>query len=228
MWDVLSVRNTAVAVGVLSFINLALFTYFHKTKKTCKGFSHWYAASFLFCIAIILFALRNIIPDFLSIVIANGLFVFCLSLITHGMNLLMERVSTYIVDVVCVVGAYVSLSYYTFVIPDLGMRVLFLSTFISILLLHYAISTWNQFNRQEASIPHIVHFGILGLGLWHTLKVLGVLSNLFPMVDYIKDNCCLNICCNTTMFFFLCCMAYGVIQLHSDDSKPLEFVEENM
>lgn len=107
MVDLKTMFVCLIVVEIL--LTLALFLYW-KTQKTYPGFYEWILASFVTSVGNILFTLRDVFPDFLTIVIANTLAVLSSILVLYAVKLYFtnrtSRRETYLVSIPLVMALY--------------------------------------------------------------------------------------------------------------------------
>jgi len=96
-------------------------------ERACR---HWAAGGALVAAGFLAVWLRGLIPDFVSIVLANAMFVAGYGLVVVGVNVFTGRPARLGWLVVATVGVFAWASYFTYGVADIGARVVVISTVI--------------------------------------------------------------------------------------------------
>ena len=170
--EYLDMRTTFVVVSMLGLVLLVCMIYVSQTRKTYPGFHYWTASAVLYFMGNSLLGLRGILPDFFSIVLANALVTATFWIIPYGLALFVQRrhpVWPYLLPVL-VVAAWVS--YFTYVSPDIRLRIMFLSVMFTVATL-YSIVLFKRYVPpflNGSSLLLTVTFS--GGALWSTGRLL--------------------------------------------------------
>jgi len=126
---------TAAVILVISFsvaliMSGILFVIARNYPKNIHGLSQWYQSSFVLALALPLFVARGHIPDLLSIVLANLLILVCFMLMNSGTRKFAGARAYNNKLLFVFVWIYILLfTWFTYIQPNIGMRVICLSLF---------------------------------------------------------------------------------------------------
>jgi len=131
--------------SLASFINLMaciIMLYSYRTRKTYPGFGHWVWASFLLFAGMLLLSMRKLLPEVVTVIIANGLTACFFVMITHGIHLFYQKAIKsrhYFWPVFLMVMGFL---YFTYISPDLAARIVLLSLLACVFLMISAYSVY--------------------------------------------------------------------------------------
>lgn len=123
----LDVRTLAFVSGLIPFILGVIMAVYWRTRRVYDGFGRWVVANFLLGIGFLLLDLRGFIPDFLSIIVGNGLIIYSLVLMYEGIQLFFNRPAINIWNYLILVTYIVLQFYLTYTRPDINARIILAS-----------------------------------------------------------------------------------------------------
>jgi hypothetical protein len=123
---------TVVMMFVSALLSIVLFLLW-QSRKTCPGFGFWTAGNALNTAGFLLMFLRGMIPDILSIVLSNLLVLFSLVLFLEGVRWFRGVAGRMIFSLSLFVFPVLLIPYFTFVIDNIGMRVIIFSAFAAVI-----------------------------------------------------------------------------------------------
>ncbi len=145
----LDIRSLSVVLTGASAMASVIMILVWKTRKTYAGFGFWAAGNAASTVGFLLFALRGIIPDILTIVLANVLVLSTAALYLEGTRRFRGVSGRKILSIFLVIFFAVSLSYYTYVDNDAGVRIVILSLFVA---LFYALVAWELLGNAPSDL----------------------------------------------------------------------------
>lgn len=89
----MDIRTLICATAIVSLSSAAIVFFIHKLRFPEKGILFWVNGSFTIACSLSLLALRGIIPDFITIVIANTFITLGFALLWNGMRMFANRSS---------------------------------------------------------------------------------------------------------------------------------------
>jgi len=140
--------------SLASFVNLVvciIMVYFYRTRKTYTGFGHWVWASFLLFIGMLLLSMRHLLPDLITIIIANGLTACFFVMITQGIHLFYQKSISWLYYFLPVLLMALGFLYFTYIRPDINARIVLLSLLIVVF---HMISAYSVYK-----LPKTVSYG---------------------------------------------------------------------
>lgn len=127
MTAALDIRSLSLAAAVVSLVLCIFLLYFQATRRTYPGFRLWATGSLAMGSGMILLALRGLIPDFLSVLIANILIVTELVLIRRGLAAFAGQQPAPWPDAAFLALYTILIGWFTYFQPDTAARVILLS-----------------------------------------------------------------------------------------------------
>jgi PAS domain S-box-containing protein len=128
----LDIRTLALMVVAISFTLSIVMIFILQTRKTYPGFGLWTAGNTFFAVGFLLVTLRGSIPDVLSVVIANLVFLVSTLLYYEGVRSFCGMTSRKAVYFFLVLFIVILQSYFTFIQNDVGIRIIIVSLFLGI------------------------------------------------------------------------------------------------
>ena len=204
-----------VAFSVLFASGLCMGYYFI-ARRTFPGFGAWALGANLSALSFFLLALRDIVPDFISIIVANGLGILSVFLMYYGFkSFAEEKVEPRLHIIGMVLYSLILFPYFTYVSPDLNFRIVLVSFatgayFFVSALVHYRAAR-RKLNRLNllvvGSLAALVCLR-LSRGLFYLFSEnigngymsSGILSGLFILV----------------LIMLSVCLVIGLMQLNSE------------
>lgn len=117
-----------VSVG---FSVLVTATLWLQNRQHFAGLGYWFAASGMLFTGMVLIFFRNSIPDFFALTVGNSLLAIGIVLLHFGLERLLERRSSYHVNLRLLVGFLILHAIFSYQSPNLQVRVLLFSAFMA-------------------------------------------------------------------------------------------------
>jgi len=166
---ILDIRTVGIFSAITPLILGCIMLVYLRERKVYGGFGRWILANFSLAFGYAFISLRDLIPDFLSIVLGNLLIVYSAILIYEGIELFNDRPPFSRLNYL-VLGIYIVLQLtFTYAVPDINLRVAVSSLVLFMLILR---------SGQSLLLPSIPE-------LQWTLRSAGyvfVITALFPLV----------------------------------------------
>jgi diguanylate cyclase (GGDEF)-like protein/PAS domain S-box-containing protein len=174
MLDMRSVLAVQILVLFVCFV-VMLITW-RQNRKRYKGLSCWTFMLGLSCVGYALLTLRDIAPDFVSIILAN-LFIICaFVLFNRGIVLFYGIKSRHLPSILAVLGFILLQAYFTYVQPDIHARILVISfSFILI----YGHGLWMLLFRIESKHRIVSKYMIWSTAVVIALNAYRIVIHLF-------------------------------------------------
>ncbi len=156
MLDMKTVLLSSVISNALVTLFIALLWY--RNRKRYEGLSFWLMDFILQMAGFILLSLRNVIPDYISIVIANSMIIIGIVFIYIGLERFVQKQRPQTHNYILVVVFIGLMSYFTLGLPDIEIRTIIINGALVILTLQCA---WLMVRRVDLSLRRVT----LGVGL---------------------------------------------------------------
>ncbi len=195
MNELFDMRTILLFDSLLSLAICLLMIHYASTQKTYAGFSHWTAAAFLASVGSLLVGLRDLVPVFVSIIIANLSLTCSWLLVKRGLEAFFNQEPSYRLDAALFVLFSSTFSYYTMGAPNLTARVVLVSVYLGYLSLHSAritrIGTTKLFSSSKSFLPYwLLTSGLVCMAL----PVVAFFEHLLPLSSFMAINLPHKIC----------------------------------
>lgn len=132
MFDLFNVRTLSFISSIISLILCICMIYVSQTRKTYSGFTQWTIASILYIFALALLSMRSVVPDFISVIVANTLIIAGNGFIAYGLELFTKSTRKLWLFFMLTLSMVVLFLYFTYYQPNVNMRIIVISTIITI------------------------------------------------------------------------------------------------
>jgi diguanylate cyclase (GGDEF)-like protein len=183
----LDIRTLSI-VATLSTVLLAAAMLLLKSVNPGEpAIRHWALGALLMALAFCLIALRNLIPGFLTIVIANSSLAAGYALLLSGIGVFVGRPVQRATAPIIFAGTMLVFIYFTSVTPSINARIVIISallaglSFWSAMLLLQEMPANMRLTRGVTAAAFIVH------GAYHALRA-GLTFGAEPVQDLMKAN----------------------------------------
>lgn len=156
------------------------------TRKVYPGFKTWTIATLLNSIGMISLSLRNILPDFVTIVIANLLLTFFFVLIARGLIEFADGKQKLWLDIVPVAVISAAFLYFTYYSPNVSARVIAISLVIAALCGRNILIICKQIPLILFSTNWFLLMSLILMGGWFLLRTLFTLIFENQIVDFMS------------------------------------------
>ena len=173
MLDMKTVMFSYVITNIL--ITVVIFALWRQNRDRYDGLSYWLADYLLQAVGLLLILLRDIVPTFISMVTANSLVILGILLLLMGLERFAGKARPQTHNVLLLIVFVFSLSYFTFLQPDLSIRNMIASAAIILLTGQCA---WTMLYRVDAPLKPITR----AVGVVFSLYVLVGLTRIVTLV----------------------------------------------
>jgi len=128
MTQFFDIRTLSVVMGVTVFVLGLSMAHYSVNRKTYAGFGAWTTGTILFSLAFFLIALRQILPSFITIVVANGLIYSAFALFYLGFKSFADKKGNpYLHIVIVLLLSLLLVPFFTYVAPSVNARISLIS-----------------------------------------------------------------------------------------------------
>ena len=120
----LDLRSITLVLALVCAVLSIMMALIWKTRKTYPGFGYWTAGDALNAVGFLLIALRGMIADALSIVLANVLLLGAAALFLKGVRSFRGVAGRTVISALLIVLQLLVTLYFTFVIDNVGVRII--------------------------------------------------------------------------------------------------------
>lgn len=137
---IIDVRTMGILSALIPLVLGLLMGVYWRQRKVYGGYGRWVLANLIFSVGFTLFSLRGLVPDFISIILANVLVVYGQVLIHEGIEAFYGRRpfrrSNYLVLAAYIIAQW----FFTYIQPDINLRIVVTSLVYCILILRSGLS----------------------------------------------------------------------------------------
>jgi signal transduction histidine kinase/DNA-binding NarL/FixJ family response regulator len=169
---------------VTVFMSVAMF-FFWRVQKTYDGFAEWVLTAFFAAICYVLYLLRGVIPDFLSIFAANAGIPAVLILRLQGTRKYFGRPSVNLLYLLILVGVFIWYAYFLYADNNIQLRTFMLS--LSVAFMTMMLSMEFYLNRKRGNSFLNITISALNLIYGAIFLTRGIIILKTPDYIFLKD-----------------------------------------
>jgi hypothetical protein len=182
----IDIRTLSVVASIISLVLCICMIYIFSTRKTYSGFTQWTIAAILYSFGMVFMGLRGILPDFISIIVANTLIIAGCASIACGLELFTNSTRRMWLFISLIVSMLLLFLYFTYYSPDINARIIVISVIITIF---YGYSAY----LVHRHVPHLINdrnrflvvvFSVQAL--WSVLRVIHAIFINNAIADYVN------------------------------------------
>lgn len=166
MQQFLDIRTLSFITGVTALAMFICMAHVALRHKTYPGFHHWGAAFLANCLGLVATSMRNVLPDTVSIVLAQSLNLAAPILICRGLIRFCGRRQANWLDIAGLVSLAGLLAYFTYVDHSLRLRTVFFSFWMAVFYLRAAWLARFPVARVLGGCNYLLAVALAAAGLW--------------------------------------------------------------
>lgn len=183
----LDMKTLSFICGLISALMSLTLIIVLKTTKTYKGFAYWTAGFVANAIGMILLSLRNIAPDFISIIVANFSVTIFLILCDRGISIYCKQSSNNYLHITIIVAQIFSFLYYTYNSPNVTARIIIISGFFTIVSGHSLFILFKYYKTILNKQPILLYSGYLIGFSWFLVRTIFTAYTNPVINDFMKS-----------------------------------------
>lgn len=152
----LDIRTLCLICGIVSIFLSFPLGYTVLYRRVYPGFRLWAVAFIINGVGFILLGHRGLLPDFLTVVVANTLIVSHLAMISRGISTFTGQLSNIWLDILPVACVVVAFVYLTYVKPDVNMRIILISIAIALLFFRCGLLKVRSFSSHLSTADRVL------------------------------------------------------------------------
>ncbi len=186
MEQFLDIRTLSFMTGFISILLSITMIVIYINSKTYEGFLPWVIAFSLNAISMILISLRTLVPDFISIIIANLIITLFLMFLDYGLTLFFHKkengwVTTYIPLLLIQTMWFI---YFTYIDNNIPMRIIFINAMFIGLLAHSAYTIHKYSAKILQHKQWFLISTLLTLSVWYVIRLIFTLMSDNEIVHF--------------------------------------------
>ena len=186
MLHLLDIRSLSFISSIISLVLSVCMVYISLTRKTYNGFSQWTTASILYSFGMVLMSLRGILPDFISIIVANTFLMAGFVFIAYGLELFTDSTRRIWLFASLVTITIILCLFFTYYSPNVNARIIAVSTIIALVygysgcLVHIHIPRLIDDRNTFLVVLFIIQ------AMWNVLRVIHAVFIESNITDYMQ------------------------------------------
>ena len=120
----LDIRTLSALTSLVNLTICVIMLYVYRTRKTYPGFGQWVYSALLLFIGMLLLSLRGILPQFITVIIANTLIASFFVMIPYGIRVFFQKRIHLTYFSAPVVLTALFFIYFTYINPNISARVI--------------------------------------------------------------------------------------------------------
>jgi len=129
MAEYFDIRTLSLITSVVAISCFSVMFYVAIKRKIYPGFIEWTVAYLLNSVGMVLLALRDVLPDFFSIIIANSFILLYFIFSTRGLQRFSGTSQKNWIDISVLVFLIISFGIFTYILPNITIRIFIISGF---------------------------------------------------------------------------------------------------
>jgi len=125
------IRALSLTSSLISLVLCICMIFIFATRKTYNGFLYWTIASVLYGLCMVLMSSRGVLPDFVTIVVANTCLAAGCGAVAYGLELFLECRKQLWLFAVLTLFLFLSYLVFTFIFPSVTARIILISSVIA-------------------------------------------------------------------------------------------------
>ena len=186
MIRLLDMRTVLIVCGLVSLSLTLPMVYASLRNKSFPGFHIWTVGFILSGVGVILTGCRGLIHDFFTIVASNALILANLSLISIGLMRFTGRTSRLLQEFLPMMIAVGLLSYFTWLSPDVNMRIVIVSSALVVLYFRIGMIGLRELAGHFGSRNWLLCLTCLTASLWFVVRVVVTLLAHKQLIDFMS------------------------------------------
>ena len=151
-------------------------SYVYKNRKTYPGFREWTLAYALNFIGFVFLSLRNVLPDFITVISANALIALCFVLIARGLIDFAESEQNLWMDI-CPISVLILLFFYfVYFSPSVNARIVVISSTIMLISFRCAFITHRKITGLLDGKNRLLTAAFMWVASWLLLRTVLTVS----------------------------------------------------
>jgi hypothetical protein len=183
MENFLDIRTLSVITSVVSVFIFFMMLSIAVKKKAYPGYFEWTIAALSNSLGMILLGMRNILPDFITIIISNILILLYLTFNARGLERFSNSKQKTWFDISVIIILTGTFCIFTYLYPNVNMRIIIISGLISLCCFRCCYIVWRKLPAVLNEKQILLFSAFAFLGLWHFSRV--IMTGLFE--DQISD-----------------------------------------
>src|SRR5215831_3605529 len=153
-WNVLQFDNrTATVVGALAAFSVSVLSaLLWRTRQTYPGFGRWILGNCCACLSLAALVVRGVVPDWMSVVIANGGAFAGVALLLEGNRAFLHLPAACQQARILVGIGMLAQIYFLFGVDDIGARILVASICIGVLTIASAVTLFRGMGLNQKPV----------------------------------------------------------------------------
>ncbi len=184
----LDIRTLSVVLGLVSMTMSLIMIYVKLTQKTYKGFVCWTIAAISLSAGMMLYSMRGVFSDFLTVILANLFVLLFFVLITYGLNFYLKRFVSCKWFLLLFSLYLLSFVYFTYFNPSIDSRIVVISIFVSAFLFYSAWTVLKHSKNLEIKPNGLLIFSFLVLGIFSVVRIFATLISNNRIISFMDPS----------------------------------------
>ena len=223
----LDIRTLIVMLAIATACSAFVIFLVHRLRFSVQGTLFWAYGCFMAACALVLTALRGILPNFITIVVANTVVVYGYSIIWSGTRIFLRRSSLLKISLTAPLAITPFLFWYSEVSPSMATRMLLVFTMLIIFSSAIAYELFKTSKETNRIAQRFTGYVYVANALF--LLILYTPTALMPEYESYLNSGGLTIGLYLWLFVFVSGVTFGMIMMISEKLEgDLKSVETNL
>lgn len=169
--DFFDIRTLSLITGIVSISIFSCMLFVALKRKIYPGFIEWTIGSLSNSIGTILLSMRDFLPNFVTIVIANNLILIFHILIARGIAKFSGNSQKWWIDLIPPIFLTITFILFTYPFPNVNYRILIISFFLFVYCVRINYLVFKKLPSIINEKPLFLFIMVLILGGWHAFRL---------------------------------------------------------
>ena len=167
----LDIRSVSLMIGINILVLGLCMLYYYFSRKTYQGFQDWTIGINLFGLALFTIAFRNLLPHFISIILANAMICLAFILFYRGFKIFAGNGFLWRIHILLfVLVSWILFPIFTYITPDVNHRISLISLTGALYFILCAKELMTNIQRNLFRFNRLLFSVLVGLALFLIIR----------------------------------------------------------
>ncbi len=182
----LDIRTLSLVAGLNSIALASIMVYISMSRRVYPGFHRWAWAFVVGGLGMLLLSLRHLVPDWLSILGANGCIVAFVLLLSMGVSQFFQAPGRLWFHGTTFAAFMAALAYYTYQHPNVTARIVSISLAVSVMLFHILVLLLRHTKSRLGSNNNLLNVVFAFMATWYLARAVITPLCHGPISDFLS------------------------------------------
>jgi hypothetical protein len=170
--DFLEIRTLSLITSIVAISIFLGMLYVTIRRKAYPGFLEWTIGTLFNSFGMVLLAMRHLLPDFISIIIANNFILLYFIFSARGISRFSDSTQNLWMDVVPVFLLTISFWIFTYITPSVNFRIIIITGLIFLICCRICYLIWRKMPNILPNKQNFLFITFGFVGIWHLSRLI--------------------------------------------------------